>query len=120
MMSRAQATTNYGTDGSILSDHLQYKRQRMTASKVTNTIQGLQGFKRKAFSPQEVRLLANTMLQARHRYKRHKHPQQNLEQCRASRNLLPYLINEHTHHIATDSAGALWQTRNSILYPQRM
>jgi hypothetical protein len=29
------------------------------------------------------------------------------------------LINEHTH-IATDSAGALWQRRNSILYPQRM
>ena len=35
-------------------------------------------------------------------------------------------INEHTHmineqaHTATDSAGALWQTRNSILYPQRM
>ena len=29
------------------------------------------------------------------------------------------MINEHTH-IATDSAGALWQIRNSILYPQRM
>jgi len=27
-------------------------------------------------------------------------------------------INEHTH-IATDSADALWQIRNSILYPQR-
>jgi hypothetical protein len=27
------------------------------------------------------------------------------------------LINEHTHS-ATDSAGALWQIRNSILYPQ--
>jgi protein associated with RNAse G/E len=30
------------------------------------------------------------------------------------------LINEHTHYIATDSDGALWQIRNSILYPQRM
>ena len=29
------------------------------------------------------------------------------------------LINEHTH-IATDSTGALWQIRNSILHPQRM
>jgi hypothetical protein len=29
------------------------------------------------------------------------------------------LINEHTH-ITTDSASALWQVRNSILYPQRM
>ena len=29
------------------------------------------------------------------------------------------LINEHTH-IATDSAGALWLIRNSILYRQRM
>jgi hypothetical protein len=29
------------------------------------------------------------------------------------------LINEHTH-IAIDSTGALWQIRNSILYPQRM
>jgi hypothetical protein len=29
------------------------------------------------------------------------------------------LIYEHTH-IVTDSAGALWQIRNSILYPQRM
>ena len=29
------------------------------------------------------------------------------------------LINVHTH-IATDSAGALWQIRNSIFYPQRM
>ena len=29
------------------------------------------------------------------------------------------LINEHAH-IATDSAGALWQIRNSILYPQCM
>jgi hypothetical protein len=29
------------------------------------------------------------------------------------------LINEHTH-IATDSASALRQIRNSILYPQRM
>ena len=29
------------------------------------------------------------------------------------------LINKHTH-IATDSAGALWQNRNSIFYPQRM
>ena len=28
------------------------------------------------------------------------------------------LINEHTH-TATGSAGALWQTRNRILYPQR-
>ena len=28
-------------------------------------------------------------------------------------------INEHTH-IATDSAGALWLIRNSILYRQRM
>jgi hypothetical protein len=27
------------------------------------------------------------------------------------------LISEHTH-IATDSSGALWQIRNSILYPQ--
>jgi len=27
--------------------------------------------------------------------------------------------NEHTR-IATDSAGALWQIRNSILYPQRI
>ena len=27
------------------------------------------------------------------------------------------LINEYTH-ITTDSAGALWQIRNSILYPQ--
>jgi len=29
------------------------------------------------------------------------------------------LINVHTH-IATDSAGALWQIRNSIFYPQHM
>jgi len=29
------------------------------------------------------------------------------------------LINEYTH-IATDSAGALWQIRNSILYPPCM
>jgi hypothetical protein len=29
------------------------------------------------------------------------------------------LINGHIH-IATDSAGAKWQIRNSILYPQRM
>jgi ribonuclease HI len=29
------------------------------------------------------------------------------------------LMNEHTH-IATDSAGALWQIRSSILYPQHM
>jgi len=29
------------------------------------------------------------------------------------------LISEHTH-IATDSAGALWQIKNSILYPQRI
>jgi ribonuclease HI len=29
------------------------------------------------------------------------------------------LTNEHTY-VATDSAGALWQIRNSILYPQRM
>jgi ribonuclease HI len=29
------------------------------------------------------------------------------------------LINEHTH-ITTDSAGALWQIRNSIPYPQHM
>jgi ribonuclease HI len=29
------------------------------------------------------------------------------------------LTNKHTH-IATDSAGALWQIRNSILYPQRV
>ena len=29
------------------------------------------------------------------------------------------LINKHTH-IATDSAGALWQARNSILYPQHI
>jgi hypothetical protein len=29
------------------------------------------------------------------------------------------LMNEHTH-IATDSAGALWQIRNSILYPQHI
>jgi hypothetical protein len=31
----------------------------------------------------------------------------------------PPLINQHTH-IAIDSSGALWQVRNSILYPQRM
>jgi hypothetical protein len=29
------------------------------------------------------------------------------------------LINEHTH-IVTDSASALWQIENSILYPQHM
>ena len=29
------------------------------------------------------------------------------------------LINEHTY-VATDSAGAFWQIRNSILYPQRV
>jgi len=29
------------------------------------------------------------------------------------------LIYEHTH-IATDSAGALWQIRSSIIYPQHM
>jgi hypothetical protein len=29
------------------------------------------------------------------------------------------LINGHIH-IATDSAGALWQIGNSVLYPQRM
>jgi hypothetical protein len=35
--SRAQATVkNYGTDMSILSDYLQYKRQHMTVSNTTH------------------------------------------------------------------------------------
>jgi hypothetical protein len=35
-MLRAQATANYGTDRSILSDHLQYKKQHMTVSNTTH------------------------------------------------------------------------------------